>query len=96
MAEELRAVPDLLSELGIALSDHGRSLLVLHQSFRSDVDDAQPGWVGSSAGELPGLLERWSAASTSHARRVDEHSSGMHLAAAELAEMDQHNATALR
>jgi uncharacterized protein YukE len=95
MPQQLRAIPDALSRIGNELADHGESLLALQQSCQSDAQDAQPGWVGSSAHALSGLLERWAMASTTHIALFGEHSCGMHFAAAGFRRMEQGNAAAL-
>lgn len=95
MAETLRANPELLTQVGYALANHGESLLALHQSCHAEAEGAKSGWVGSSAGALSGLLGRWATAGATHADRFGEHSCGMHLATVGFAEMDQSNAAAL-
>lgn len=95
MAEELRAQPDMLSHVGTQLANHGETLLAVQRACHGAAADAQSGWVGSSAGALSGLLDRWETASTTHIGRFGDHSCGMHFAAAELTEMEQRNAAAL-
>ena len=95
MAEELRAIPDVLSHVGNELANHGESLLALQQSCHGEAEGAQSGWVGASAGALSGLLARWATASTTHIGRFGEHSSRMHFAAVEFTEMERRNAAAL-
>ncbi|WP_242657804.1 hypothetical protein [Mycobacterium kubicae] len=95
MAEELRAAPDVLSQVGVQLANHGETLLALQRSCREAADAARPGWIGSSAGALAGLLERWGATAIAHIGRFGEHACGMHLAATGLTEMDQRNAASL-
>ena len=95
MAEELRAIPNVLSHVGNELANHGQSLLALQQSCHSEVEDARSGWVGSSAGALSGLLDRWATASTTHIGRFGEHSCGMHFAAVEFTGMEHRNAEAV-
>ena len=95
MAEELRAQPDMLSHVGSQLANHGETLLAVQRACHGAAADAQSGWVGSSAGALSGLLDRWETASTTHIGRFGDHSCGMHFAAAELTEMEQRNAAAL-
>ncbi|MDT5136517.1 MAG: hypothetical protein QOD58_779 [Mycobacterium sp.] len=96
MAQELRAIPDVLSHIGIELANHGQSLLSLQQSCHRDADGAQPGWVGSSAAALSGLLDRWATASYGHLARFGEHASDMRFAAAGFTALDQQNAASLR
>jgi uncharacterized protein YukE len=93
MAEELRAIPDVLSHMGNQLANHGETLLALQQSCHGQADGAQAGWVGSSAGALSELLDSWATASTAQLRRFGEHSGGMHVAAVEFTEMELRNAT---
>ncbi|MFW3113345.1 hypothetical protein MHAE_06172 [Mycobacterium haemophilum DSM 44634] len=95
MAEELRAIPDILCYAGNELAEHGDSLLVLQQSCRREAENAQPGWVGSSAAALSGLLDRWAIASTNHIGRFSEHAGGMYVAATGFTASEQRNATAL-
>lgn len=95
MAEEFRAIPDVLSYVGNELASHGESLLVLQQSCHGRADGAQSGWVGSSAGALSRLLERWAAVSITHMSCFGEHSCGMHFAAVECTEMERRNTAAL-
>jgi uncharacterized protein YukE len=95
MAEELRAQPDVLSHVGTQLANHGETLLAVQQACHGVAEDAQSGWVGSSAGALLGLLDRWETSSTTHIGRFGEHSCGMHFAAVEFTEMEQRNAEAL-
>lgn len=95
MADELRAIPDVLCHAGNELANHGDSLLVLQQSCHREAQSAQSGWVGSSAAALSGLLDRWAMACTNHIGRFGEHSDGMHFAAAGFAAAEQRNATAL-
>src|SRR5450755_1638797 len=92
MAEELRASPDVLWQVGTQLANHGETLLALQRSCHGQADGAQAGWVGSSAGALSGLLDTWATASAAHLGRFGEHSGGMHFTAAESTEMEQHNA----
>jgi uncharacterized protein YukE len=96
VAHELRAIPDVLSHIGIELASHGQSLLALQQACHRDADAAQPGWVGTSAAALSGLLDRWATASTGHQARFDEHAGGMRFTAAGFTTLEQHNAAALR
>jgi uncharacterized protein YukE len=93
VAEELRAIPDVLCHIGNQLANHGETLHALQQSCHGQADGAQAGWVGSSAGALSGLLDSWATASAAHLGRFGEHSCGMHFAAVEFTEMEQHNAT---
>jgi hypothetical protein len=95
MAEELRVIPDALSHVGNELANHGESLLALQQSCHGAAEGARSGWVGSSAGALTALLDRWATASNTHIGRFGEHSCGMHFAAVEFTEMEWHNATAV-
>ncbi len=95
MPQQLRAIPDSLSQLGNELASHGESLLALQQSCHGTAEDARSGWVGSSAHALSGLLERWVADSASHIGRFGAHSCDMHFAAAGFSEMEQRNAAAL-
>lgn len=95
MPQQLRAIPDSLSQLGNELANHGESLLALQRSCHAAAEEARPGWIGSSAQALSGLLDRWAAASTSHIGRFGAHSCGMQYAAAGFSEMEQHNAAAL-
>ncbi|MCV7196382.1 hypothetical protein [Mycobacterium angelicum] len=96
MAVELRAFSDALCDMGNRLAGHGESLLALQRSCQDAAEGAQSGWVGSSAGALTGLLDRWATASAAHVGRFGEHSCGMHFAAAGLTEMEQTNAASLR
>ena len=95
MAEELRASPDALSHVGNELANHGETLLAIQQSCHGAAEAAQSGWVGSSAGALSGLLDRWSTVSSTHMGRFGDHSCGMHFAAVEFAEMERRDATAV-
>src|ERR1700739_4130169 len=95
MADELRAQADVMRHLGTQLANHGETLLAVQQACHGAAEDAQSGWVGSSAGALSGLLDRWEAASTTHIGRFGEHSCGMHFAAVEFTEREQRNAAAL-
>lgn len=92
MADELNAIPDLLSHVGNELATHGQSLLALHLTCHRDADDARSGWVGASAGALSELLDRWHAASAGHQARFGQHARGLSVAAARLSEMESHNA----
>lgn len=96
MAAELRAIPNVLSQLGTELANHGQTLADLHQSCHRDADGAQPGWVGSSAGALSGLLDRWASTSAAHLARFGDHADGLKAAAVAFLEMDQRNAGHLR
>ena len=96
MAHELRAIPDVLSHVGNELSNHGQSLLALQQSCHRDADGAQPGWVGSSAAALSGLLDRWVTASAGHHAQFGEHANGLRFAAAGFTALEQQNASSLR
>jgi hypothetical protein len=49
MAEELRAIPDVLSHVGNELANHGESLLALQQSCHGEAEGGQSGWVGGCA-----------------------------------------------
>ncbi|WP_202582173.1 hypothetical protein [Mycobacterium tuberculosis] len=91
----LRAIPEVLSQVGYQQADHGESLLTSHHCCLGAAEGARPGWVGSSAGALSGLLDSWAEASTAHAARIGDHAYGMHLAAVGFAEMEEHNAAAL-
>jgi uncharacterized protein YukE len=95
MAEELRAIPDVLSHVGNELADHGQSLLALQQSCHGEAEAARSGWVGSSAGALSVLLDRWATASSTHIGRFGEHSCGMHFAAVQFTDMERRNAEAV-
>ena len=95
MPQQLRAIPDSLSRTGNDLADQGESLLAVQQSCRSAAEGAQPGWVGSSAHALSGLLDRWATASTAHLGRFGEHACGMHFAATGFRQMEEHNAAAV-
>jgi hypothetical protein len=92
MPQQLRVIPDALSGVGNALAGHGESLLALQQSCHSAAEGARPGWVGSSAVALSGLLDRWAVASTTHIGRFGEHACGMHFAAAGFSAMERGNA----
>lgn len=96
MAVELRAFSDALCDMGNRLAGHGEALLDLQRSCQNAAEGARSGWVGSSAGALSGLLDRWATASAAHVGRFGEHSCGMHFAAAGLTEMEQTNAASLR
>ncbi len=96
MAPELRTIPDVLSYVGTELANHGRALLDVQQTSHRDAEDAQQGWVGSSAKALSELLDRWTVASTGQLARLSEHSDGMRLAAVGFSEMEQSNAASLR
>ncbi|MCV6987120.1 hypothetical protein H7H78_17390 [Mycobacterium shinjukuense] len=91
----MRAIPEVLSQVGYELADHGESLLTSHHFCLGAAEGAQSGWVGSSAGALSGLLDSWAEASTAHADRFGDHSYGMYLAAVGFAEMEERNAAAL-
>ena len=95
MAEELRVIPDALGHAGNELANHGESLLALQQSCHGAAEAAQPGWIGSSAGALEALLDRWAIASTTHIGRFGAHACAMHFAAVEFTEMERRNAAAL-
>jgi uncharacterized protein YukE len=95
MPQQLRATPDSLTRIGNELADHGESLLALQQSCHGAAEDAQPGWVGSSAHALSALLDRWAMNSSAHIARFGEHSCGMQYAAAEFRQMEQRNTAAL-
>ncbi|SOJ56855.1 hypothetical protein MSIMFB_04332 [Mycobacterium simulans] len=95
MAAELRAIPELLCHVGNELANHGESLLAVQQSCHSEAAGARSGWVGSSAGALLGLLDRWATDSITHIGRFGEHSRGMHFAAAGFAALEQRHAAAL-
>jgi hypothetical protein len=95
MAEELRAIPDALSHVGNELANHGESLLALQQSCHGAAEGARSGWVGSSAGALAALLDRWATASNTHIGRFGQHSCGMHFAAVEFTEVERRTTTEL-
>lgn len=95
MADELRARPDVLSHVGTELANHGEALLAVQRACQGAAEDARSGWVGSSAGALSGLLDRWETASATHIGRFGDHSCGMHFAAVEFTEMEQRTAAAL-
>ncbi|MDP7705845.1 MULTISPECIES: WXG100 family type VII secretion target [unclassified Mycobacterium] len=96
MAPNLRAIPDALFRASIELADHGQILLDLQTSCHRDVDDAQRGWVGSSAVALSGLLDRWAAATAGQLARFGEHAGSLRVAAAGFSAMERHNAATLR
>jgi uncharacterized protein YukE len=96
MAERLRAVPDVLGRAGHEMSDHGQSLAALQRACRGQAEEAQPGWVGSSAGALTRLLDGWAATSIAHIDRFGEHAAEMSLAAAGFTDMEDRNAKAAR
>jgi len=93
--QQLRAIPDSLSRVGNELATQGETLLALQLSCHSAAEDAQPGWVGSSAHALSALLNRWATASTTHIGRFGQHSCGLHFAAAGFRQMEQHGAVAI-
>lgn len=95
MADELRVLPDLLSEVGAALESAGLALLEVQQGCQRAAEGARPGWIGSSAGALSGLLERWDAASIAQIGRFGAHSCAMYLAAAQFIALDRDSATVL-
>ncbi|WP_253869574.1 hypothetical protein [Mycobacterium sp. 1164966.3] len=95
MPQQLRATPDSLTRIGNQLADHGESLLALQLSCLGTAEEAHPGWVGSSALALSGLLDGWAMTSTAHIARFGEHSRGMHFAAAGFRQMEQRNTAAL-
>lgn len=95
MPQQLRTTPDSLVRIGNELADHGESLLALQLSCHGVAERAQPGWVGSSAQALSGLLDGWAMTSTAHIARFGEHSCGMHFAAARFQQMEQRNTVAL-
>jgi uncharacterized protein YukE len=95
MPQQLRMTPDSLARVGNELADHGESLLGLQLSCHRAAEGAQPGWVGSSAHALSGLLDKWAMTSTAHIARFGEHSCGMHFAAAGFRQMEQGNTAAL-
>ncbi|GAB3018280.1 WXG100 family type VII secretion target [Mycobacterium bourgelatii] len=96
MADALRVIPEVLSHVGTQLADHGDRLLAVHQLCLAQIEDAQAGWIGASAGALSALLDGWARAGSAHLDRFGRHSAGMQLAAAGFTELDQHNAAALR
>lgn len=95
MAEELRAIPDVLGHVSNELANHGESLAALQRSCHGEAHAAQCGWIGASAAALSRLLDRWSAAGAAHVGRFGQHSSDMRFAAGRFTEMDQHNAAVL-
>jgi uncharacterized protein YukE len=95
MPQQLRATPDALTRIGNELADHGESLLALQRTCHGMAEGAQPGWVGSSAHALSGLLDGWATTSSAHIARFGSHSCGMHFAAAGYRDMEQRNAAAL-
>jgi hypothetical protein len=92
----LRAIPDLLFHASGQLADHGQSLIDLQTSCHRDADDARPGWVGSSATALSGLLDRWAAATAGAYARFGEQAGSLRTAAAGFSAMERHHAAALR
>lgn len=96
MAAELRACPDMLLHVSTELDNHARVLHGVQRSCDRDVDDAQPGWVGSSGAALSELLNRWATAGSGHLARLGEHADGIRSAAVGLGEMEQSNAASLR
>lgn len=95
MADELRVIPDLLNQVGNALENSGLSLLTMQQACHHEAEGARSGWVGSSASALTVLLDRWEMASAAQINRFGAHSCGMHFAAAECTELEQHNTAVL-
>lgn len=96
MADELRVDPESLSHAANEVANHGESLLAVHRSCHGDAAAAQPGWVGSSAGALSGLLGRWQTATTVHVGRIGQHSCDMHFAVADFMFTEDGNESALR
>lgn len=95
MAEELRVLPDLLGEVGAALESAGLALLEVQQGCQRAAESARSGWIGSSAGALSGLLDRWDAASIAQIGRFGVHSCAMYFAAAQFIALEGDSATVL-
>lgn len=92
MAEELRAIPDVLCHIGNQLTTRGEELLVLQRACHEQAEGARAGWVGRSAPALSALVDSWATVSNTHLARFGEHASGMRFVAAGLTEMEQGNA----
>lgn len=96
MAPELRAIPDVLSHVGTELVSHAQALLGVQRSCHRDVDDAQQGWVGTSAAALSDLLHRWAVTGAGHLSRLTEHAEGLRFAAGGFSDMERTNGASLR
>lgn len=95
MADELRVDPETLRLAGNEIAGHGETLYALQRSCHDEIQDAQPGWVGFSAGALSELLDNWSTVGADHIRRVGGHACDMHFTAAEFSYMTQRSSAAL-
>lgn len=95
MADELRVDLEALRHAGNQIAHHGETLHAVHQSCYGEVQDAHPGWIGSSAAALSELLEAWAVASTTQLQRVGGQSCSMQVAAAELMFMETRNVAML-
>lgn len=95
MADVVRISPEQLRLAGDEVTVTGESLLALHHTCLTDAESAHCGWVGTSAGALAGLLDRWTAASRSHGTRISEQAIGLHSGATEFADMEYNHAAAL-
>jgi uncharacterized protein YukE len=96
MADKVWLKPEQLSQAANDMADHGERLLTSHQSSHTQASGAHSGWVGSSAGALSGLLDRWEAAGTEHFNRIGNHSCDMHVTVAEFSFLDQRGTQRLR
>ncbi|MGH3561948.1 MAG: WXG100 family type VII secretion target, partial [Mycobacterium sp.] len=95
MADELRVNPEALCHAGNEIANHGETLHAVQQCCHGEVQDAHPGWVGSSGRALSRLLDNWATTSTAHIKAIGGQSCKMHFAAAEFTSMEQRNAAAL-
>jgi uncharacterized protein YukE len=96
VADEVRVNPEALSHAGNELASRGETLHALQRSCHGEAEDAQSGWVGSSAAALSGLLDGWASTSSAHIRRIGEQSCDMHFAAADFIFMEQYNSQEFR
>ncbi len=95
MSDELRVDLTALRHAGSEIGRHGEELHALQQAGHAGAEQAQSGWVGSSASALAELLDGWATASMAQLRRIAGHSCDLHLAAAAFALLEQRNTTDL-
>jgi uncharacterized protein YukE len=69
MSDELRVDLTALRHAGSEIGRHGEELHALQQAGHAGAEQAQSGWVGSSASALAELLDGWATASMAQLRR---------------------------
>lgn len=95
MADQLRVNLEDLCRAGDAIAGHGETLHTMQQSCHSQAQQAQLGWVGSSARALSGLLDGWAVTSRTQLQHIGQHSADLHTAVARFLFLDDGGAATL-